>query len=179
MFKVDHDTYVNIKQLLRFVTANEPLDDIYAGQFVDGTQAVVHDTSSKWYMQDQYPRDKLPDYANGPGILLGQKALSFMYKHRHTLPPYRVDDAGIGIWLQGVDSLNRVQMEADIYEWKLSESSVFISPVAKEEMLPLMTRRDVILRRCKEVHLCHNAPYTPDWASFAHKEYQDITKTRK
>jgi hypothetical protein len=53
------------------------------------------DPGGRWFAYDQYPYEKWPSYANGPGIFLGQTALSYISSNKESLNRIRVDDAAV------------------------------------------------------------------------------------
>jgi len=140
LMKVDDDSFVRIDKLLDYIDAHRSqMDAIYAGHInrAEYGECEVHkNPASKWFMYDQYPHDNFPDFADGPGFLLGRKALEFLSREKDHLPEYRCDDAAVGIWTEGL-GLEKIEMSVDIYEFGCSSSHILTNPVSAGEMYTL------------------------------------------
>jgi hypothetical protein len=121
---------------------------------------VINQTSSKWYLYDQYPHATLPDYAAGPGYFLGSALVDRLYEqrcltrveklmyvyvlkngqtifccHRNELIIYRAEDAGVGIWLSNIN-FTEVEIPALLYSRTCDDTSqeVFVNPLSSQEV---------------------------------------------
>jgi len=181
VMKVDDDTYVHIGRLSEFLTNNADWTNLYAGDFNENTY-VVTDPKGRWYAFDQYPHEKWPAYANGPGYFLGSKGLKYISNNKMTLPRIRIDDAAAGVWLQDL-GLNKVKMPVSFYNFQMNYNAIWYNPVSAEEMPQLHNGDSVILRACtteKTACLCANNPgvskeqYSNCWKATSSMGYEDV-----
>jgi len=184
LMKVDDDSFVRVEMLLNFISSHKSqMDNIYAGHInrAEYGECEVHkNTESKWYMYDQYPHDNFPDFADGPGILLGRKPLQFLSENKHNLTEYRCDDAAVGIWTESLN-LSKVEMSVDIYEFGCSSQHVFTNPVSAGEMYTLANFPQ-ICESGYNIEVCLDQPCLckghPDrsrcWQEIIDQPYRDI-----
>lgn len=177
VFKVDDDTYVRVSLALEFYDNHMGDPNLYAGDFVDGGKAMVDDPNSKWYMKDQYPHDRLEDYANGPGVLLGRNGIRYLATNFDSLFRYRVDDAAIAIWLKDVP-MNKQQMSTDMYSHYIHPDTVWVNPVNSAEMVDIHMGTAETLQVCRETCLCWGGPKPEGdclgWGEFMTAGYRDL-----
>jgi len=184
LMKVDDDTYVNIDNLWEFILHNSDIIEvIYAGHInkVEYGECRVHrNPQSKWYMIDQYPYNDFPDFADGPGMLLGSHALQFLAQNSDNLFEFRCDDAAVGIWTESLN-LIKVDMKTSIYDNRCSNSDVFINPVSALEMFTLSYSKSLcgsgyVLEVCLDQPcLCKGHPDRNScWQAIIDEPYQDI-----
>jgi hypothetical protein len=177
VFKVDDDTYVRVSLALEFYDNHMGDPNLYAGDFVDGGKAMVDDPNSKWYMKDQYPHDRLEDYANGPGVLLGRNGIRYLATNFDSLFRYRVDDAAIAIWLKDAP-MNKQQMNTDMYSHYIHPETVWVNPVNSAEMIDIHMGTAETLQVCRETCLCWGGPKPEGdclgWGEFMTAGYRDL-----
>jgi len=184
LMKVDDDSYVNVPRLLEYMDAHaSSLESIYAGHINRaewGENTVHRNPSSKWYMYDQYAHDQFPDFADGPGFLLGTRALAFLSQNKDTLFNYRCDDAAVGIWTEPLE-LSKVDMKVSIYETMCHVDDVLINPVAASEMYsfhhdPFLCGSGYVIEVCLDKPcLCKGHPDRAKcWQEIIDLPYQDI-----
>lgn len=128
-------------------------------------------------MKDQYPHE-LEDYANGPGVLLGRRALEFFDSEFDKLFRYRIDDAAIAIWLKDMP-MNKVKMKVDSYSYHIHPDTLWINPVNSEEMTVIHSGTGTTLKVCQDTCLCWGGPVdnSPDclrWEKFSSASYADL-----
>jgi len=187
--KVDDDTLLNIHALNNFLMENQPSEWLYAGVIKDDG-LVIDDPTSKWYMRDQYPFDTFPQYAFGPCYFVGAAAVRHIADRRRSLPLYRVEDAGVSLWLQG-QPLRIQKMPANLYLAACTDSPtlpVFVSPVNEHEMSKLFAnirsgdvcgdraRDPYVLEECQS-HRCRCWPPPEDGCggeNFSAEQYADV-----
>ena len=111
IFKTDVDTYIRIVPLLDFlrralsVNSTHPLPTLkYIGKQVGtwekGTD-VMKNPNNRWYMYDMYPHDTYPPYMEGAGYGVSRDVTAWLGAAvaAQRFPPFRVEDAGVGIML--------------------------------------------------------------------------------
>eukprot|EP00299_Pterocystis_sp_00344_P018674 c9318_g1_i1.p1 GENE.c9318_g1_i1~~c9318_g1_i1.p1 ORF type:complete len:399 (+),score=71.93 c9318_g1_i1:296-1492(+) len=142
--KVDDDTYLVSSELIKSletVAAATPngITYSYAG-VIHRDFPVISQVQSKWYMRDEYPFPTFPPYAAGPCYWLGPALLQYIAQNRNSLTRYRVEDAGVGIWLQNTHT-DITDLVALMYVSTCSpltaHSAVYINPVSHEHMVAM------------------------------------------
>jgi hypothetical protein len=184
VMKVDDDSFVNVDNLLEYVKINaDILEDIYAGHINrrEYGECKVHtNPASKWYMYDQYPFEDFPEFADGPGFLLGPRALQYLSQNKDLLYNYRCDDAAVGIWTDPLNLIKK-EMRVSIYESSCSPHDVLINPVSASEMYTLHYSTDLcdsgyVPDVCLDSPcLCKGHPDRAEcWQSMIDRPYKDI-----
>eukprot|EP00298_Acanthocystis_sp_HF-20_P013075 c20196_g1_i1.p1 GENE.c20196_g1_i1~~c20196_g1_i1.p1 ORF type:complete len:370 (+),score=129.31 c20196_g1_i1:475-1584(+) len=160
VMKVDDDSYVNIDNLWNYIEQHSDIiDNIYAGHInrAEWGECHVHtNPSSKWYMYDQYPHQNFPNYADGPGFLIGTRAIQFIAQHSDELFEYRCDDAAVGIWTDELN-LEKIDMKCSIYEPKCSNSDIFVNPLSANEMGQIIDPINMCIPE-KSLQICVERP---------------------
>eukprot|EP00299_Pterocystis_sp_00344_P012298 c587_g1_i1.p1 GENE.c587_g1_i1~~c587_g1_i1.p1 ORF type:complete len:315 (-),score=70.43 c587_g1_i1:67-969(-) len=184
LMKVDDDSFVRVDVMLAFIDShNESLSNIYAGHInrPEYGECVVHkNPTSKWYMYDQYPFDTFPEFADGPGFLLGSRALKFLSQNSKNLVDYRCDDAAVGIWTAEL-GLEKIEMPLSIYDFGCSSQHVLTNPVSAGEMFTL-SNFPQICESGYNIEVCLDQPCLckghPDrarcWQDIIDQPYRDI-----
>ena len=52
---------------------------------------------------------------NGPGIFMGKLLVEYIVENKECMQNFRVDDAGIGVCLQGVEGKRIVEWKVNLY----------------------------------------------------------------
>jgi len=98
VLKVDNDVYINLTEFIRHARPRLSAD-VIACRGKTKTNP-VRDKNHKWYISpEEFPGDKLPSYPVGFAYLMGKNIANFVAKAAPTLKHYRIDDVGVGIWL--------------------------------------------------------------------------------
>lgn len=190
VLKVDDDTFLRIDLLLEFLERLPSTRNVYSGHFQEHGW-VIDNPESKWNMRDQYDEEIFPPYAFGPCYFLGEDMVDFIARHRYSLFPYRVEDAGVAIWTHDQLDLDRVEMPQLLYHANCldaGEGSIFISPVNAKEMFIIQQNLEnsslcgeddhpFVLEECQQ-HRCLCWPPPEDgpdcYSSFSNTEYSDV-----
>jgi len=183
VFKVDDDSYVRVGYLLDFLDHQADLVSMYAGMFIVGAP-VMKNPEGRWYAFDQYPHDSWPQFANGPGIFLGSRALKYINDNREVLPHIRIDDSAVGVWTKDLE-MNMVPMPGSILEYTPKTDVVFQNPLEPDEMLRVHKGQVFTPKACH-----YNTPFScrceghPDysvdgisdcWIRMGNSSYVDIS----
>jgi len=186
--KADDDSFLVLETILEILERSENIRNIYAGHFQDHGQ-VMSNPLSKWYMRDQYPHDLFPKYAFGPCYIVGTDIITHIAAQRTTLVPYRVEDAAIALWTEGVP---KTYVELDSFLnladcSGVSRKPAFVSPANPSEMHQLLENirhfddvcgadRGFVLDECR-VNRCRCWPELEDgscYSDFADDTYADV-----
>eukprot|EP00300_Choanocystis_sp_HF-7_P041776 c8566_g1_i1.p1 GENE.c8566_g1_i1~~c8566_g1_i1.p1 ORF type:complete len:425 (-),score=63.38 c8566_g1_i1:80-1243(-) len=136
VMKIDDDTFLHFPRLVSMLAKLPSVDDAYAG-VIHRNFPVISNSKSKWYMSDQYSESIFPPYAAGPAYFLGRNLVQAIHNSK-PLVTYRVEDAGVGIWLQSVPH-TIVETPALLYASECSNdpSILFVNPVTADEIVVL------------------------------------------
>jgi len=191
VLKVDDDVFLQLGSLRDWVEAMQGrLQSTYAGQFHYDTP-VQSDPSSKWYMADQYSEKTFPPYAFGSCYFVGSQLLQAIVEQRGSLMCYRVEDAGLALWLNYLfprGSYNIETLHNMMYQTECNNDlAIFTCPVNANEMRELQSNRDGFGSLCGtpndlfmpeecRVRRCLCKPLTDDdcGATEATKPYEDF-----
>jgi hypothetical protein len=189
LLKVDDDVFLQLDYLSYWMDDFKiELGVTYAGEFV-AEGAVVSNPKSKWYMADQYPHPTFPPYAFGSTYFLGHDLVEYLGSRSKSLPLFRVEDAGVALWLQGFqpgvkqEQLENMYFQADCW----NSYAIFTTPVNAGEMSILQQNKDrgslcgpdsnttvleeCVVRRCR----CYPIPEEqPCDQALADEEYRDL-----
>ena len=105
IMKSDHDTYITIDNLVRYLTSlqEQKKVNLYTGFLRRNTKVFrgrksEHLRSDKWVISyDEYPHKYYPDYCAGAGYVLSVKAAKAIVAHAHYTKLFRMEDVYIGI----------------------------------------------------------------------------------
>jgi len=141
-------------------------------------------------MADQYPKLVFPPYAFGSTYFLGEYLVQYLASKSATLPLYRVEDAGVAIWIQGYNNSKIEQETMDNMFFQANcwnDFAIFVTPVNAAEMEILNENKkagalcgdsvnpyvlqECVTRRCRcypipEGHACDE--------EIANDEYKDL-----
>jgi len=188
LMKVDDDVFLQLDLIDSFLKSTPGLDATYAGEFANGA-APVSNPASKWYMSDQYTQAVFPDYAFGSAYFIGRRIIDYVGQHRRSLKLYRVEDAGLAIWLESSGlRVERVPMENMYFQAECWDAyAVFVTPINAKEMYVLQNNKEMqgnlcgatyafvplecLERRCR----CYPLPDTGACESdMANEAYRDL-----
>jgi len=189
LMKVDDDVYLQLELIDSFLSSTPALDVTYGGEFCSGASPISN-PQSKWYMSDQYPRQSFPDYAFGSAYFIGKKIIDFVASRRDSLKLYRVEDAGLAIWLEegAKFGVERVPMENMYFQAECWDAyAIFVTPINAREMYTLQTNKDIegnicgtaynfVPQECAERRCrCYPLPETGACETeMANEEYRDL-----
>jgi len=143
VMKVDDDVFLQLDLLMDWMRMTDNLDNTYAGEFIYDAE-VVSTPSSKWYMSDQYNKPRFPPYAFGSCYFVGRAAVRHIAEHRQSLKLYRVEDAGLALWMQDTGllalpaTLENMYFQAECWD----AFAIFVTPINAQEMRTLQTNKE-------------------------------------
>ncbi|KAJ1528863.1 hypothetical protein ONE63_007235 [Megalurothrips usitatus] len=113
LLKVDDDSYVDIRQLLRELVRKENGKRLYWGYFSGHARVQQKGkwTERKWNLCDHY----LP-YARGGGYILSRELVHYLAQNANYLNFYKNEDVAVGTWLAPVNTTRDHDIRFDT-EW--------------------------------------------------------------
>ena len=103
LFKVDDDIFINIPNVLSFLSNNTftySRSGIYAGD-MNKNAHVNRDERSKYLVSyDEWPVETYPPYCSGGGFALSYKVIQKIIPFFDWINPYKIDDAYVGILIE-------------------------------------------------------------------------------
>lgn len=112
----DDDSYVRLDEIGRLLPTL-PTARLYWGYMWNLTPGGAHsrpirDAAAKSYMPaNQWPCDDYPPFASGCAFLLSADLVAFILANRTLLRPFRLIDAGLGIWLSAVADVRYIHSD--------------------------------------------------------------------
>lgn len=96
LLKVDDDSFVNVKKLMKALDFVDPSTPIYWGYF-NGKATVLK--KGKWKEDEWFLCDRYLPYALGGGYILSFPAVQYIVNNAHLLSVYNSEDVSVGTWL--------------------------------------------------------------------------------
>ncbi|KAG8071185.1 hypothetical protein GUJ93_ZPchr0006g41863 [Zizania palustris] len=101
LMKTDDDAFVRVDEIHSSVKQLNVTRGLLYGR-INSDSGPHRNPESKWYISpEEWPEDKYPPWAHGPGYVVSQdiaKAISSWYKTSH-LKMFKLEDVAMGIWI--------------------------------------------------------------------------------
>ncbi|XP_010937161.1 beta-1,3-galactosyltransferase GALT1 [Elaeis guineensis] len=110
VMKTDDDAFVRVDEVLSSLNSINVTRGLLYGRINSASQP-HRNVDSKWYIShEEWPENKYPPWAHGPGYVVSQDIAKAVYKQhkRGRLKMFKLEDVAMGIWIdemkkQGLD----------------------------------------------------------------------------
>ncbi|PKA50714.1 Beta-1,3-galactosyltransferase 15 [Apostasia shenzhenica] len=104
VMKTDDDSFVRIDEVLSSLNRTNVTQGLLYGKISDDDQP-NRNTDSKWYISpEEWPADKYPPWAHGPGYVVSRDIAKSIYKQhkKGRLKMFKLEDVAMGIWIDSM-----------------------------------------------------------------------------
>ncbi|KAJ3694961.1 hypothetical protein LUZ60_000338 [Juncus effusus] len=105
VMKTDDDAFVRVDEILSSLKRINVTDGLLYGKMNFESQP-HRDPDSKWYITpEEWPEEKYPPWAHGPGYIISRNIAKMVYK-RHkkgSLKMFKLEDVAMGIWINEME----------------------------------------------------------------------------
>ncbi|EPS61312.1 hypothetical protein M569_13484, partial [Genlisea aurea] len=101
IMKTDDDAFVRIDEILNSLTKTGVTRGLLYG-LINSDSQPHRDTGSKWYISpEEWPDEKYPPWANGPGYVVSNDIAAMVSKQhkRGRLKIFKLEDVAMGMWI--------------------------------------------------------------------------------
>ena len=106
--KIDDDCFMNPRLFMLFAKSKLN-DNMIFGNFVYNGLPYRSNDSVYYVSEKEYPKPRYPTYPCGIGYMIGKNVIMGFYKNaKNNLMHFRIDDVGVGIWIEQLRELSVV-----------------------------------------------------------------------
>nr|XP_006009901.1 PREDICTED: UDP-GlcNAc:betaGal beta-1,3-N-acetylglucosaminyltransferase 7-like [Latimeria chalumnae] len=102
VFKGDDDVYVNVANIIQFLSDYNPNENLYAGDVFINTYAVRLKWSKYYIPLLMYGNKPYPPYIGGGGYLLSRQSIKLLQHAFQKIDIFPIDDAYVGMCAEAV-----------------------------------------------------------------------------